>query len=129
MLTREQILAVSDIQIETVTVPEWGGDVCVRSITGTERDWLEMNIYSERTKGKEVNMKNFRAKLLSLCLCDEKGDSLFTEKDVEALAKKSASALQRTFTVAQRLSGLSNDEADDILKNSSGEASGDSASG
>ena len=40
-LTRDQILAVSDIQTEEVHVPEWGGTVLVRGLTGAERDEFE----------------------------------------------------------------------------------------
>ncbi len=38
MLTREQILQSDDLPRETVQVPEWGGEVQVRTMTGTDRD-------------------------------------------------------------------------------------------
>ena len=34
LLTRDAILAAADIQTETVPVPEWGGEVAVRPLTG-----------------------------------------------------------------------------------------------
>lgn len=118
MLTKEQILACDDIQLELVAVPEWGGDVYVKSLTGAERDWLEMSTYEEKKgKDKNINMKNFRAKLVSLSVCDEHKQRLFDEKDIDVLTAKSAAALQRIFEVAQRLSGFTNADADELSKN------------
>jgi len=118
MLTREQILACEDIVYEEVEVPEWGGTVLVKSLTGAERDWLEMSVLQEKKpKDTTANMMNFRAKLASLSICDEKHVRLFTEKDVEALTGKSAIALQRVFNVAQRLSGLTAEDAEQLTKN------------
>jgi tartrate dehydratase beta subunit/fumarate hydratase class I family protein len=117
MLTREQILAVQDITQETVEVPEWGGSVYVRGMTGTERDAFEQKILVQKGKKREANMDMFRAKLIAYSVCDEKGELLFAEEDIEALGKKSASALQRIFDVAMRLSGLSPDDAEELTKN------------
>ena len=43
MLTREQILGSDDLKRQTVAVPEWGGDVFVRMLTGGERDAFEVS--------------------------------------------------------------------------------------
>lgn len=117
MLTRKQILECADIPTEIVKVPEWGGEVLVKGLTGAERDWLEMSVYTEKNSDTKTNMKNFRAKLASLSICDEKGERLFTEKDIDVLAGKSAIALQRIFNIAQKLSGLSPEDADSLVKN------------
>jgi hypothetical protein len=39
---------------------------------------------------------------------------------VEALGKKSAAALNRVFEVAQRLSGITDDDVEELAKNSVG---------
>ena len=36
LLSKEQILKSDDLKSEIVAVPEWGGDVKVRVMTGTE---------------------------------------------------------------------------------------------
>lgn len=117
MLNRDQILGCNDIVIEQVEVPEWGGTVCVKTLTGTERDSLEISMVKEKKSDEGLNMKNFRAKLASFAICDEKGERLFTEKDIDALTNKSASALQRVFNVASKLSGLTPEDADALVKN------------
>ena len=115
MLTREQILQCDDLPKETVKVPEWGGEVQVRTMTGTDRDAFEASLISKEV-GKEGRLENVRARLVSLTLCDEAGSRLFTDSDITALGGKSARALDRVFAVAQRLNGIGADQAD-VAKN------------
>jgi hypothetical protein len=105
-LTKDDILKAQDLKTETVHVPEWGGDVTVRGMTGAERDKFEASIVTSKGKDRAVNMVNIRAKLASLTICDEQGKRLFSEADVEKLSAKSAAVLQRIFIVAQKLSGI-----------------------
>ena len=106
VLTKEQILSSDDLVKELVHMPEWGGDVWVRGMTGSERDSFEMDVVEQRGKKSAVNMNNMRAKLCSRSICDEAGTLLFTEADIKKLGEKSAAALSRIFMIAQRLSGI-----------------------
>jgi len=117
-LSREQILSASDLKIEEVQVPEWGGSVFVQSLNGKARDKFESTRF--KLKGDKVEMihDNTRAVLVSLCACDEAGTLLFSEGDVAALGAKNAAALDRVFDVAQRLSGLRGKDVEEKLKNS-----------
>lgn len=114
MLTKDMILNAEDLPQELVEVPEWGGAVFVRSLTGTERDCFELRMQRDR----EATMQNARARLCALCMVDEKGTRLFEESEVESLGKKAALALDRVFTVALRLNGLSRKEVEELAKNS-----------
>ena len=116
VLNRDEILTVNDIAIEEIEVPEWGGSVYVKGMTGTERDAFEASIVQQRGKNASVNMANIRAKLASQTICNETGERLFTDADIKALGKKSATALQRVFDVAQRLSGISGDDVEELAK-------------
>lgn len=118
LLTRDQILAVEDLKRETIDVPEWGGEVIVKSLTGAERDAFEDSVVKQRGKTRELNLRNARARLVSLSLIDESGSRLFSDGDVEALGRKSAAALDRVFAAAQRLSGLTENDIDELAKNS-----------
>lgn len=111
MLTREQILQCDDLPKETVKVPEWGGEVQVRTMTGTDRDAFEASLISKEV-GKEGRLENVRARLVSLAVCDESGNRLFGDEDVAALGAKSAKALDRVFAVAQRLNGIGAEQVD-----------------
>ena len=59
---------------------------------------------------------NIMAKLCAWCLVDEAGEKLFADTDIAALGKKSGVALQRVMEVAMRLSGLDDDDIDDMAK-------------
>ncbi len=113
-LSKKDILTADDLKREIVPVPEWGGDVWVRGMNGAERDKFESGIVEMRGKEQTLNMANVRAKLASLTLCDEEGKRLFSEQDVQALSQKSATALQRVFSVAQRLSGIGDDDVEEL---------------
>lgn len=116
LLTRENILAADDLGRELVNVPEWGGDVYVRGLTGKERDQFEASMIDQRGKSQTVNLQNIRAKLAGLSICDENGKRIFTDADLAALAGKSALALNRVFEVARRLSGLGDDDVKELTK-------------
>lgn len=117
LLGREAILAVSDIQTEDVDVPEWGGTVRVKGLTGTERDAFEQSCVSGTGKKATFKMNNIRARLVAKTAIDENGALIFQEADVEVLGQKSGAALDRVFTVAQRLSGLTKEDIEELEKN------------
>ena len=98
-LSREQILAVQDCKIEEVDVPEWGGQVIVRTLTGEERDQYESSMFEVVGDGanREVipKMENLRATLAALSIVDEDSKRMFDVSEVHLLGQKSASALDR----------------------------------
>lgn len=125
-LTREAILKARNIEIREVDVPEWGGTVFVRGMTGIERDIYEESMIRQRGRNTELNLKNARAKLVALCTVDKEGNRLFGDEDVKELGKLSAKALDRVYAVAQELSGISDKDIEEITKNSEEESGGDS---
>ncbi len=128
LLGRDEILQAKDLKTERVSVPEWGGDVLVRSMTGAERDAFEASILEKRGSDYDVNMRNLRAKLAAWTIVDEEGSRLFSEDDIKALSEKSAGALQRVFNVASRLSAIGPEDVEELAKNSESALSGASGS-
>lgn len=120
MLSRDAILAADDLDKELVAVPEWGGDVWVRCMTGTERDEWEASVVQMDNKGQnpKADLRNIRAKLVVRCVIDEAGVRLFGEDDMVALGAKSAAALDRLYAVAARLSKISKEDEKELLGNS-----------
>lgn len=118
ILGRDAILAAQDIAIETVEVPEWGGSVIVKGMSGEQRDAFEASVVSERGGKAEVDMRNLRAKFVARCVVDEKGARLFADEDVPALARKSGAVLDRLFEVGQRLAGMRPADVEALAGNS-----------
>ena len=117
MLSRNEILEASDLQKQEVSVPEWGGSVMVYGMTAGDKDTYEESMISS-VKSQIVTLKDATARLCSLCCRDEDGTRLFTAEDIDALSEKSAVALNRISTVAQKLSGMGKGELEQIVKNS-----------
>jgi hypothetical protein len=118
-LTREQIIAQREqpLRTEVVSVPEWGGDVIVRELSGRERDAFEAEFVDDKGRRRLDAMFNIRARLVAASVVDEKGQTMFFPSDVEMLSDLSAAALDRVFTAARQLSGFTERDIDDLAKN------------
>jgi hypothetical protein len=98
---------MDDLPREEVFIPEWKGNVYVRALTGAERDQLERMIAKDNVS---------RAAIVALCVVNEAGERLFTDKDVQKLATKHGSALERIVNAALAFNALT-DEAIEAGKN------------
>lgn len=107
LLKKGDILAADDLPHETVDVPEWGGAVRVRVLTGAERD----QFYS---KVRDADPVAERCYFLSLVICDETNQPILT---AEELGKKSHKVLDRLETIALELNGLGAKSVDAAEKN------------
>lgn len=137
LLTRDQILAADDIPYDYVHVPEWKtGDVDtvrIKGLNGRQRDAFEAALLGERKgKGKnatqQMNMENLRSKLCSQAIVDGTGKTIFNQTDVRLLGEKSAAALDRVFAAARKLSGLTDEDVEDLTEDLSDGPSGSSSS-
>ena len=116
MLTRNGILACEDMPTEQVDVPEWGGMVLVRSLTGVERDSFEQVCIDQRS-GRKMRLQGLKALLVIMCACDETGQQLFTDEDRDAVNAKSGAALDRIYQVAARLNHLLAEDVEELAGN------------
>jgi hypothetical protein len=114
MLNKEQILSKSELKKQTVSVPEWGGEVCVSEMSGAARDQWEQSLQERDGKNRLVSP---RAKLVVATVVDEAGNRLFDDKDVEKVARLSANSLERICAVAQKLNRLLGEDLEDLRKN------------
>lgn len=117
--SRDQILAAEDQKREKVGIPEWGGPgayVIVKGMTGDERDSYEATILEQKKSGRfKTRLKGARAKLVVRCVVDDEDKPLFTVMDVDRLGQKNAAVLDRIWEVAARLSGLKEDDLEELV--------------
>lgn len=119
VLGKDAILGSKDIQLIEVDVPEWGGTVLVKGLSGEERDAFEASMLKGEGKKQKVDTQNIRAKLCSLAIVNEKGERIFSDlASIAALGKKSATALSRVYDIAAKESGLRDEDIEDLVKNS-----------
>lgn len=121
LLSKAEIIAAEDIAYEDVPVPEWGGAVRVRGLTGAQRSLIEATMVASKGQEVEVRIEAFRTlreRLVAASLVDENGKRLFTDHEVSALGEKSAVVLSRLMAVAQRLSGMDEKAVEAMAGNS-----------
>ena len=106
-LSRDAILSASVGEIVTVSVPEWGGDVCLRPLSGAE----VTDIYSKDLPSEQVT----RAVVVA-SICDETGARLFSEEDIDALFAKSYFTLQPIIAKALEINRMTKESADAAKK-------------
>ena len=118
MLDKQAIFGANDIKTEEVFVEGWKGKVIVKGLTGNERDAWEQRIMESR-KGDtgKYDLRLLKARFVIASVVDAEGNRTFSEADVEQLNLKGAKSIQTVYDVGQRLSGLSNEEADKIAGN------------
>ena len=129
MLSRDDIMRADDCKTESVDVPEWGGTVLVRALSGSARDDWEASFVDRSGKKAKVKPQNIRARLAVRSIVDENGNRIFSDDDAERLGEKSAAALERIFVAASRLSRIGEEDIEDLEKNSGSGPSADSGSG
>lgn len=117
LLTRDQILSVDDRTYATVAVPEWGGSVKLRTLTGKERDRFEASLQADSKGSKKKNMENFRARLVALCAVGDDNRPMFTNsQDVIMLGDRSVAALQRLFNKCNEMNGLTDEDIEELTE-------------
>ena len=117
-LSKEQILGIRDIKIEELYIPEWEDTVYVKTMSAEERDKFEEAIFVREGNKRKADLVGLRTKMCAFVLCDEQGNRLFTEDEVQALSHKNANALTRIFEKAQEMSKMREGDLEDALKNS-----------
>jgi hypothetical protein len=121
VLSRDAIKKAQDWKLEKVEVPEWGGDVYLKTLSGTERDLFEDGYADQK-------MKNFRARFLALSLCDDNGERLYGDDEASELGTKSSVVLNRLFDKAWALNAFRTEDVDALGNDSPSDPSDDSTS-
>lgn len=117
LLSKADIVSAEDLKTEEVKVPEWGGEVLVKTLSGTERDAFENSVAGIKNGKRRENYANFRARFVSHCMVDEAGNRLFVnDEDVKALGRKSVKALQRVFDKAQELNAMTDEDVEELTE-------------
>jgi hypothetical protein len=114
MLSRDEILSKTNLKTQTVSIPEWAGDVIVSEMSGAQRDAWEQTLQDRDSMGRLISP---RAKLVIATVVNEAGECLFTDKDTEQIGKLSAASLIAICNVAQRINKLMADDLEEAAKN------------
>lgn len=115
MATIEQILLIDDLGARDVVVPEWNGlTIRVASMVAADRAAIERDFAGKKAA---ADPGGFRVAVLAACLLGDDAKPLGTREQIAGLLKKNARAVERLFTVACDVSGLTSEAAEAIEKN------------
>lgn len=112
ILSFQNIIEAEDITEEVVPVPEWGGEVVVRSISYRKMGKLKEQVAKKQGKsGDDVDVEgvDYERALLAAGLVEPE----VTEDEAEMLMDKSASAVMKVLTAVM---GSSKAEDDSVTK-------------
>jgi hypothetical protein len=112
MLSAIDILSVDDLAREEMDVPEWGGKICVREMTGTElAEWQRIAQDPEREDVDAV------VALAMFTVCDSEGNRLFDMNTFDALKQKSIQVILQIQEVALRVNRLTEQDQAELKGN------------
>lgn len=120
-LTAESILQADDFVFQDVDVPEWGGTVRVRSLSGAQRVTLK--------KAIDNKQENIDEMLCVMAIVDEDGNRILHQNQIQELTKKNTKAITRIAIKVLEISGLRDPQkaVKDAEKNSDATLSADSS--
>ncbi len=114
ILTRDEILRHAELPKQTVSVPEWGGEVVVRGMTALEQDQYDLEIAAA---GRDTaKMAGFRARLVARCVTDENGKRIFSEADAAKLGEMFAAPIVRLTAIIRVLSASGEGSAEEEIE-------------
>ena len=105
VLTKADILAAADIQTRIERVPEWGGTVTLKALSGKERDEFETFTFNRASGDKDTRgyvADDIVAYGLSIAIRGPDGKRLFSPADVAALNEKNGVVLRRLWATVER---------------------------
>jgi hypothetical protein len=129
---RDSLLSLAaSLPREAVELPGLG-TFTVRGLSGTERDAFESSLFVQSANGKRriFTATNIRAKLVVYSVIDpETGERVFSDSDADQLGKIPAKVIDPLYATAQRLSGLRDDDVEELEKKSQSAAASNDSSG
>ena len=114
LLSKEDILNPKNLKTLEVDVPELGGTVLIREMTGAERDALEGFILKNKDNSP---FENIRARFVAYSIVDEQGNFIFSPDEIEALGKVSWRALERIRKASDSLNAITKEDIEELRKN------------
>lgn len=111
-LDRNFILNNKGYDLVEMEIPEWGGIIYLKPLSAKEVTSYQTEIMGIRDADGIVSGDStleMITRLLTLTICDESGNTLFTKDDVAALNEKRFQTLIKIFRKAQEINGLDDD--------------------
>lgn len=123
-----RVLENVEVRTKTVPVPELGGSVVVREMSGSLRNLFEATIAQIQAGGDSKLLDKMTTRLAAECVLDDDGSRLFDDRSVKMLFIKKPSALFRLRDEIVKLSAFSEADFEGMVENFGDDPSGPSTS-
>lgn len=122
--TREMFLKPRKRRVREINIPDFG-KVRVQSLTARERGDYESQFIHKKKGGTRLDrMKQARELLVIETVVDADGNKILSRSDVAALGAQEAAVLDRIVEAARELSGIGDDDFEELVGNSETTAGG-----
>lgn len=111
--------AAPELRTVDLFIPEMNATIHVRELSGAQRDAFEKRQISlDGTNKVHINLDNLRAAIVVMTVVDDDGKLMFAPSDVDRIGELGSSIISRIYDVAASLSKISQDDLEELLKNS-----------
>jgi hypothetical protein len=114
LLSKEALQKKDDLPTRTVEVPEWGGSVRLRGLSGKKR--MQMRRCYDAKTG-EIADDEVLAKVLVWSMVGADGKPVLTESDVPWLIEKNGVVLVRLAEAVMEMSAMTEKSAAEVKEN------------
>lgn len=111
-MNRENLLGAMKLKTEEIEID--GETVIVSEIGSGDyiKLWSDPKNQKKDEEGKDIiDMSRFTPALISYSVVDESGNRVFTDDDIDTLARSAQGPFMKIAEVARRLNGLTGEEA------------------
>lgn len=119
MLDKKKLFS-KGLKRRIVELPELGEgeSVCVQELYGDARDEYDKSLWEQRRNSVRLKLDHATARLVALsCVDEETGERIFGDDEILDLSRKvGASILKKIAEVAKELSGITDDEIEDLTE-------------
>jgi hypothetical protein len=123
-MNREEFLGFQDLVIEKVHIKAINADLFVRSLSAAEKAaWEQQPLIEDKKNGgtglrvSKDRTRTARERLVEIAVCNEDGSRFFKDGDAAAIGRKNAATITQLFDVATRLSGITQEDVEEVVKN------------
>jgi len=116
---RAKLLTPIAVKSERVDLPEFGeGEyVMIHGLTAREYNRYQASLLNREFGMDRRKVLEQKERLLVRCICDDEGNRIFSDEDVEAMGDWPTEIQERVHDVALRLCGRGSED-EDTVKNS-----------
>ncbi len=116
----EKILASDDLPRKKLRIPVWNVTLYIQTLTALEYEAMQDDLKKWRKDHHygEDSVRFLHPFFASRLAVNEDGSRVFKDSDIPRLAKKSCAALTKLVNAGMKLNGISEDEVEELAKNS-----------